>query len=157
MARNTERVGELAAEPGVLVGEFLVAPQGSGEPGAQRGVGRPLACWDGTGGVAVAGAAQPPGQAQPPCSRPVRLWGSKTWSSSLTCNVMAGLVAVMRLVRTRGSARREPCDVVFVEYHIAALPPTPSLRKTQVTTPNRIFEPHKTTTSRQVAHAGEAR
>ena len=28
------------------------------------------------------------------------------------------------------------------EYYIAALPPTPPLRKTQVTTPNHIFEPH---------------
>ena len=29
------------------------------------------------------------------------------------------------------------------EYYIAALPPTPPLRKTQVTTPNHIFEPHR--------------
>ena len=28
------------------------------------------------------------------------------------------------------------------EYYIAALPPTPPLRKTQVTTPNHIFGPH---------------
>ena len=59
MACGAERVGELAAEPGVLVGECLVAPQGSGEPGAQRGVTRPLACRDGIGGFAVVGAAQP--------------------------------------------------------------------------------------------------
>jgi hypothetical protein len=35
MACGADRVGELAAEPGVLVGECLVALQGSGEPGAQ--------------------------------------------------------------------------------------------------------------------------
>jgi hypothetical protein len=29
------------------------------------------------------------------------------------------------------------------EYYIAALPPTPPLRKTQVTTPNHIFEPYR--------------
>jgi hypothetical protein len=40
MAFGTERVGELAAEPGILVGECLVGLQGSGEPGAQRGVVR---------------------------------------------------------------------------------------------------------------------
>jgi len=59
MACGAERVGELVAEPGVFVGECLVALQGSGEPGAQRGVGRPLACRDGIGGCAVADAAQP--------------------------------------------------------------------------------------------------
>jgi hypothetical protein len=35
------------------------------------------------------------------------LWGSITLSRSLTCNVMAGAVAVMLLVRTRGSVRLE--------------------------------------------------
>ena len=34
-------------------------------------------------------------------------------SSSLTCSVTAGPVAVMRPVRTGGSARRGPCDAVF--------------------------------------------
>ena len=29
------------------------------------------------------------------------------------------------------------------EYYIAALPPTPPLRKTQINTPNHIFEPHR--------------
>jgi hypothetical protein len=52
-------VGELAAEPGVLVGECLVALQSSDKPGMQRGVGRSLACRDGSGGFGVAGAAQP--------------------------------------------------------------------------------------------------
>jgi hypothetical protein len=42
MARGAERVGQLEAEPGVLVGECLVALDGGGEPGAQRLVGRPL-------------------------------------------------------------------------------------------------------------------
>jgi hypothetical protein len=35
MARSAECVGELAADPGVLVGECLVALQGGGEPGVQ--------------------------------------------------------------------------------------------------------------------------
>ena len=52
-------MGELAPEPGVLVGECLVALQGSGEPRAQRGVGHALACRERIGGFAVAGAAQP--------------------------------------------------------------------------------------------------
>jgi len=33
VARSTERAGELAAEPGVLIGEPLPAVEGSGEPG----------------------------------------------------------------------------------------------------------------------------
>jgi transposase len=41
------------------------------------------------------------------------LWGSITLSRSLTCNVMAGAVAVMLLVRTRGSVRPGPFAVVF--------------------------------------------
>jgi len=44
-----ECAGELAAEPGVLVGKLLVAVQGGGEPGAQRRVGGPLARGDGGG------------------------------------------------------------------------------------------------------------
>ena len=59
MTLSAERVRELAAEPSVLVGECPVALQGRGEPGAQRGIGRPLACRDGAGGLVVAGAAQP--------------------------------------------------------------------------------------------------
>ena len=51
-----ECAGELAAEPGILVGELLVAVEGGGEPGAQRCVGGPLACGDGADG---AGAARP--------------------------------------------------------------------------------------------------
>lgn len=47
-------------------------------------------------------------------NRPEDLYGSKTVSLSLTCSVMAGPVAVMRPVHTRGSARRGPCGVVFV-------------------------------------------
>jgi len=31
----TERAGELAAEPGVFLGELLVALEAGGEPGAQ--------------------------------------------------------------------------------------------------------------------------
>jgi integrase/recombinase XerD len=38
--------------------------------------------------------------------------GSITLSSSLTCSVTAGPLAVMRPVRTGGSARRGPCDAV---------------------------------------------
>src|SRR5258707_9852948 len=45
-----ECAGELAAEPGVVVGELLVAVEGGGEPGAQRRVGGPLAGGDGAGG-----------------------------------------------------------------------------------------------------------
>jgi hypothetical protein len=59
VAFSAERTGELPAEPGVLVGECLVALEGGGEPGAQRGVGCPLACRDGASRLAVAGAAQP--------------------------------------------------------------------------------------------------
>jgi len=44
-----ECAGELAAEPGVLVGKLLVAVEGGGEPGAQRRVGGPLARGDGGG------------------------------------------------------------------------------------------------------------
>jgi len=47
-------VGELAAEPGVLIGELLVAVEGGGEPGAQRRIGGPLACGDGAGGAGAA-------------------------------------------------------------------------------------------------------
>jgi hypothetical protein len=43
----------------------------------------------------------------------VTLWGSITLSRSLTCNVMAGAVAVMLLVRTGGSVRPGPFAVVF--------------------------------------------
>jgi hypothetical protein len=46
-----ECAGELAAEPGVLVGELLVAVEGGGEPGAQRRVGGPLTGRDGAGGA----------------------------------------------------------------------------------------------------------
>jgi hypothetical protein len=49
----------MSPAPGVLVPECLVALQCGGDPGAQRGLGRALACWDRTGGVAVAGAAHP--------------------------------------------------------------------------------------------------
>ena len=52
-----ERAGELAAEPGVLVGEGLVALQGGGEPGALGCVGGALAGGDrNTGDAAGAGA-----------------------------------------------------------------------------------------------------
>jgi hypothetical protein len=53
-AGSAEGVGELAAEPGVLVGELLVAAESGGEPGAQRRVGCPLARRDGTGGAGAA-------------------------------------------------------------------------------------------------------
>ena len=46
-------MSELAAEPGVLVGELLVAVEGGGEPGAQRRVGGPLARGDDAGGAGV--------------------------------------------------------------------------------------------------------
>jgi len=42
MAPSAERVRELATEPSVLLGECLVALQGQGEPGTQRGIGLPL-------------------------------------------------------------------------------------------------------------------
>jgi hypothetical protein len=41
-AGSAEDVGQLAAEPGVLVDELFVAVESSGEPGAQRRVGCPL-------------------------------------------------------------------------------------------------------------------
>jgi len=41
-----------------------------------------------------------------------RVWGSITLSRSLTCNVMAGPVAVMLPVRTRGSGRPRPSAAV---------------------------------------------
>jgi len=44
-------VGELAAEPGVLFGELLVAVEGGGEPGAQRRIGGPLGGGDAVGGA----------------------------------------------------------------------------------------------------------
>src|SRR5690349_15032252 len=51
----SEGAGELAAEPGVLVGELLVALQGGGEAGALGGAGGPLAGGDrGAGGAAGA-------------------------------------------------------------------------------------------------------
>ena len=55
-----EGSGELAAEPGVFLGELLVAPVGGGEPGAQRGVGCPLAGGDRAGRAGTAGAAELP-------------------------------------------------------------------------------------------------
>jgi hypothetical protein len=42
-------MGELAAEPGVLVGELLVAVEGGGQPGAQRRIGGPLGSRDAAG------------------------------------------------------------------------------------------------------------
>ena len=54
----TERAGELAAEAGVFLGELLVALEGSGEPGTQRGVGCPLAGGDRAGRAGTAGAAE---------------------------------------------------------------------------------------------------
>jgi len=48
----------MPAQPGVFLGERLVALEGGGEPGAQRGIGRPLAGGDGAGRVAAAGFAQ---------------------------------------------------------------------------------------------------
>jgi hypothetical protein len=56
----TERAGELAAEAGVFLGELLVALEGSGEAGAQRGVGCPLAGRDRGGRARIAGAAELP-------------------------------------------------------------------------------------------------
>jgi hypothetical protein len=44
-------VGELAAEPGVLIGELTVAVEGCGEPGAQRRVGGTLGGGDAAGGA----------------------------------------------------------------------------------------------------------
>jgi hypothetical protein len=54
-----ECAGELAAEPGVLVGKLLVAVEGGGEPGAQRRVGGPLARGDGGGADLVCLGSQP--------------------------------------------------------------------------------------------------
>ena len=48
---SAERMGELAAKPGVLVGELLVAVEGGGEPGAQRRVGGPLGGGDAAGAL----------------------------------------------------------------------------------------------------------
>jgi hypothetical protein len=50
-------VGELAAQPGVFVGGLVVALEGDGEPGTQRGAGCPLPGGDVMGRVAAAGAA----------------------------------------------------------------------------------------------------
>jgi len=44
-----EGAGELAAEPGVVVGELFVSVEGGGEPGAQRRIGSPLGGRDGAG------------------------------------------------------------------------------------------------------------
>ena len=46
-------MGELAAEPCVLVSELLVAVEGGGEPGPQRRIGGPLAGRDGAGEAGV--------------------------------------------------------------------------------------------------------
>ena len=47
--------------------------------------------------------------------------------------------------------RKQVLGELTREYYIAALPPTPPLRKTQVTTPNHIFEPHRFPHAREVA------
>jgi hypothetical protein len=47
-------MGELTAEPGVVVGELPVAVEGGGEPGPQRRIGGPLGGRDGAGGAGAA-------------------------------------------------------------------------------------------------------
>ena len=44
-------MGELAAEPGVVVGELPVAFEGGSEPGAQRRIGGPLGGGNADGGA----------------------------------------------------------------------------------------------------------
>ena len=91
-----ECAGELAAQPGVLVGELPVAVEGDGEPGAERGIGGPLAA----GGAGPGGAA---------AARSSRIWPRKSgwvYSQDREIPAVATTDAKVTGAPARSSSRR---------------------------------------------------